>query len=368
MPEPAANPPSTAILAFSRLGMPLGLELARFLKAELWVPQRLAAHADTSALDMVQTFDALDECMQRIFHTRTAHVFIGATGIAVRAIAPHVRSKATDPAVVVLDQNGKHCVSLLSGHLGGANALTRRIAEFTGAQAVITTGTDCAGLPAPDDLARKLELRASNIPCIKAVNALLLEGEAPQLYDPLDIFSRHKQGTRPLSHWFHPCRTPEAWNPNVPGVWIHWTTPPQNAFALHPPCLHAGLGCRRGTSAQEILTFLRTTVQEHGLAIPALADLSSIEAKADEPGLLQAADTLGLSLQFYPADRLSRVTTPTPSALVQQHMGVPSVCEAAAILSANNGPLILPKRHNNRITLAVAVSSWPDSVPETRTT
>lgn len=367
LPDQAAQ---TAVYAFTPRGALLGRRLAHALHGELFLPRRLAeslaesftkSPAEPSLEVQPIPFDALAGLMGEIFHQRKRHIFVAAAGVAVRAIAPHLRSKAEDPAVVVLDQEGRFCISLLSGHLGKANALARELAAFLGAQAVITTATDSAGLPALDELGPDLGLRMSHFPAAKAVSALLLAGGRPQLFDPLNILAQAGVD----STLFNSVPDPDAWNPDLAGAWVHWRTAPAHALGLHPPCLLAGVGCRRNTDAGEILTLIHETFAARGLALEALAGLASIEAKADEAGLLQAAERLGVPIIFFTPDQLAGQKTPTPSLLVRKHMGVDSVCEAAAMLASRGSKLIVPKTRTAKTTLAVALSPWSDSVQAT---
>lgn len=360
----AAN---AAVYAFTPRGAQLGRRIADALEAELFLPRRLAdslAHAPDAPPPLrAVPFDSLAALMEAQFHFRARHVFVSAAGVAVRATAPFLRGKAEDPAVIVLDQEGRFCVSLLSGHLGGANALAREVAAIIGAQPVITTATDSAGLPALDELGPRLGLRLSGLPAAKAVSAALLAKERPQLFDPLGLLA----GAGVDSGLFRVVPEPEAWTPEQPGAWVHWRAAPARALGLHPPSLHAGVGCRRGTQAEEILALLESTFAQRGLALASLAGLASVEAKADEPGLLLAAERLGAPLTFFTTDQLAEIRVPSPSALVRKHMGVDSVCEAAAML-ASRGSLIVPKTKAPRATLAVAVSSWSASAPAERNT
>ncbi|WP_022661290.1 cobalt-precorrin 5A hydrolase [Paucidesulfovibrio longus] len=360
----AAN---AAVYAFTPQGALLGRRIADALDAELFLPRRLvdalADGPDAPHSLRAVPFDSLAALMDAQFHFRKKHVFVAAAGVAVRAAAPHLRGKAEDPAVVALDQEGRFCISLLSGHLGGANALAREVAAMVGAQPVITTATDSAGLPALDELGPRLGLRIANLHAAKAVSAALLAKGRPQLFDPLDLLA----GAGVDPGLFQLVPAPEAWTPDRAGAWVHWRAAPPGALGLHPPCLHAGVGCRRDTPAEEILALIETTFAQRGLSLASLAGLASIEAKADEPGLLLAAERLGAPLTFFTTDQLAEIRVPSPSALVRKHMGVDSVCEAAAML-ASRGSLIVPKTRIPTATLAVAVSSWSASAPAERTT
>ena len=184
----------TAIYALTPQGARLGRILADKLSGDLFLPARLAAsHGAIS-------FDRLLDVVAKNFSLFSAHVFIAATGITVRAIAPHLESKDRDPAVIVVDQEGRHAISLLSGHLGGANELARRIAGLTGGRAVITTATDIQGVLSLDLLAKEKGLAIANLDAVKFVNMALVSGEPIHVYDPED-----RLGLDPLFFEF-PCR------------------------------------------------------------------------------------------------------------------------------------------------------------------
>ena len=210
-----------AVYALTPQGARLARGLANELRADLYLPGKLAGPGE-------RAFDSLPELVADVFHEYAGHVFVAACGIAVRAVAPHLRSKAQDPGVVVLDQNGRHAVSLLSGHLGGANDLARRAAAFTGGEAVITTATDSAGLPSLDILARDSGLAIENLEAVRTVNAGLLAGQTVQVFDPearLAVPAKHCQrfewvGRRTI--WNHRVRQwpyPGAVPPCPPVAW-----------------------------------------------------------------------------------------------------------------------------------------------------
>jgi len=170
----------TAIYALTPGGARLGRALAHKLMGDLFLPGRLAkAHGAIA-------FDGLLERVAKDFFSYPRHVFITAAGIAVRAIAPHLKGKDQDPAVIVLDQEGEYVVSLVSGHLGGANELARKVAQLTGGSAVITTATDTAGVPAIDVLAKERNLSIANLKVVKSLNMAMLEGKPVQVFDPED--------------------------------------------------------------------------------------------------------------------------------------------------------------------------------------
>jgi cobalt-precorrin 5A hydrolase len=253
-----------------------------------------------------------------------------------------------------MDQNGRHAVSLLSGHLGGANDLARRVAVFSGGEAVITTATDSAGLPSLDILARDSGLAIENLDAVKTVNAGLLSGQTVQVFDPdgrLAVAPQHCDR-------FEWVGAPHLLEPGGPAVAVSWREDsfPAGCLILRPRVVVAGTGCRKGTPASEIIEAIVAACAQRGVAMRSLAALASIEAKRGEPGLSEAARELGVELVFYPADRLAAVRAPNPSPMALKHMGVESVCEAAAMLAAGTDRLLLAKTKTKTVTVALALA------------
>jgi cobalt-precorrin 5A hydrolase len=247
-------------------------------------------------------------------------------------------------------------VSLLAGHLGGANDLAQRVAGILGGQAVITTATDQAGLPALELEAREAGLAWDDLTALPRLARALVEGEAVGVHDPQGwlwprLHERWPEQFSLLEQW------PGDEDPARPLVVVTpRALPPQPGWlVLRPRCLCLGLGCNRGTSVEEMAELVDMALAEHGLARAALAVLASVEAKRDEAGLIELAKRLGLELELFSAARLERVAVPNPSGLVRRHMGTSSVCEAAAILAARGGQLIAGKRKSINATLALAL-------------
>lgn len=342
--------PPYAVYALTPAGAALGRMLAGRLPGRLFMPARLAEEPD-------EGFDRLGIHLAQSWSAFEGLVMVCAAGIVVRAVAPLLQGKDRDPGVVVLDQAGRHVISLLSGHLGGANELARRVAELTGGTAVLTTATDTAGLPAIDLLARNANLAIGNLPAVRHVSAALLAGGIVPVFDPEDRLGL--AGRPELAAHFRPVGDPAEIAGAPAAALVDWRgrETPAGHLRLHPRALAVGLGCRRGTSAEEILSALRELFAARGLALQSIRGLASIEAKKDEPGLTAAALELGLPLTFYPADQLGAVAVPTPSERVKQHMGVPGVCEAAALILARSTRLVVPKTIAGRVTLAVALAT-----------
>jgi len=301
-------------------------------------------------------FSRLKELLPETFPRYGGHIFVTAAGIAVRSIAPLLEGKDRDPAVVVLDQKGEHAVSLLSGHLGGGNRLAREVAAVLGGRAVITTATDTLGLPAVEELAREAGLEIANFRAATPVNAALANSRPLQLFDPLDDLGL----AATLGPEFPLRRVDalEAIDPALAAVWVDHRSAPQaaerGALVLHPRRVVAGVGCNRGTGEEEILEFIRSVFSELGLARQSLACLASTAAKRDETGLIRAARSLGVPLICLEDEDLQAVAAPNPSETVSKHMGVASVCEAAALHQARTTSMLQPKRKSVNVTLALA--------------
>lgn len=282
---------------------------------------------------------SLKEWTARAFETADALVFVGAVGIAVRAIAPHIVHKSLDPAVVVIDEGGSFAVSLLSGHLGGANELARKIAAAVGAEAVITTATDVRGVFAVDEWARRQKLHVENPEYIKCVSAKLLAGERVCVLSDFPIEGSAPEGVS---------------TDGAADVVVSIKTA-ENALCLVPHSAVLGVGCRRGTSAETIEKEYQKLLADEQISPFAVAKVSSIDIKNNEEGLLAFCERHGFPLETHSAEALSKLPGKfTDSDFVMSNVGVPNVCERSAVLSAG-GELVVQKRAANGVTLALAV-------------
>ena len=317
-------------------------------------------------------FTNLADTVRENFQDYACHIFIAAAGIAVRVTAPLLRGKALDPAVLAIDQRGRFVISLLSGHLGGGNAMAARAAAILGATPVITTATDVEDLPALDTLAREKNLAIANLGAVKAVSAALLAGRDVLLHDPDDCLGLRKSRWETLFQAepdlgraleedsalparvivteqavLSPPALPEAAT-GIPAGWL----------ILRPRRLFVGVGCRRGAPERDILRHIRAVLASAGLAPEAVAGLASIEDKQEEPGLLRAAEELGLPLRFFSASELADYPVNTPSPKATERFGVQGVCEPAALAAAGGGArLVVAKKADRNVTVAVALTS-----------
>ncbi|RRQ70581.1 precorrin-3B C(17)-methyltransferase [Streptomyces griseofuscus] len=248
-----------------------------------------------------------------------------ATGATVRLLAPLLAGKAADPGVVCVDEGGRFAVSLVGGHGGGANELAREVGELLGAEPVVTTATDAVGLAGLDTL---------GLPCegaVAAVSRALLDGEpvalAAELAWPLPPLPVSPQGSYTI----------RLTDKDV--------EPGPREVLLRPPSLVVGVGASRGAPVDEVLGLIEETLREAGLSPRSVAELATVEAKSEEPGILAAAERLGVPVVTYSAEELAAVEVPNPSAAPLAAVGTPSVAEAAALLGG--GELLVPKRKSD---------------------
>jgi len=324
--------------------------------ADIYVSRNLAEKKSTHI-----QFERLSATLEEKFGQYSGHIFIMSTGIVVRVLAPLIQSKTKDPAVVVVDDLGINAISLLSGHIGGANELTCKIALLIGAKPVITTATDINAVPAIDVLAMQKNLVIENPEAIKRVNMALLTKEKLLLHDPFNFLKNS-----PLNSESGICKR-LAYNINKTSqqyeiinsscVYIDDVLDelPSKVLILRPPTLVAGIGCNRGTEAEEISAHLKEVLESHRLAFTSLKCLASIDVKNDEAGLIAVSGSIGKPLIFFTREELNQVKgIKNPSPVVEKHVGVKSVCEAAAIKASGDGTLIVPKESTKNVTVAIA--------------
>ena len=276
-----------------------------------------------------------------LFRDMDALLFVGAAGIAVRAIAPHVRSKTTDPAVLCVDELGNYVIPLLSGHIGGANALAKKLAGALGALDVITTATDINRRFSVDSWAAAHGLQIEDMDAAKTISAAILERDVP-LFSELPVRGALPPGV-------------VAGRSGAAGIYIGWyrCAPFETTLRLVPKVLHLGLGCRRGTQAETLRLAVESVLTAHAIDPRAVRCAASIDLKADEPGLQDYCEAQGWPLHVYSAEELRGVEgTFTPSAFVQAVTGVDNVCERAAMLGAER--LLVGKTALHGVTVAVA--------------
>ena len=356
---PSAAFGRVAVYALTRRGAALAARLREGLavlseETVLFLPRRLEPDFPATTGRLV-FFDALKEALTANFHEFQGQVVVGAAGLVVRLIAPVLTTKKEDPAVVVLPQDGRFAVSLLSGHLGGGNELAWAAARLTGGQAVVSTATDVEGLPALEMLARDHDLTIENFAALPAVSRALVDGVKVPVFDPHGFLAPH---LAPWAEVFEAIHAPvEAARPQVR---VDWRVRPDDAevLTLRPKAVALGLGCHRGIDAAEMRDFIQASLNEAAVSPLSVALLASVETRRTEPALLEISREMSRPLLIFSKAELGEVATPNPSAKVMERIGVPSVCEAAAMLAARTDRLIISKRKSARGTLAAALCGW----------
>ena len=335
----------TAIWAITPNGVKLAGKMVTHLeKTDFYLQAKLNAHRDnTGAI----SFDELKPSIQRLFHRYHHHVFIFATGIAVRVIAPLLESKLSDPSVTVVDDSGQFSISLVSGHLGGGNEKAMDIARIIGALPVITTATDVNRLPAIDMIAKKSGVIIETPDLIKSVNMSILSGKKIILED---------KGSH-LTPYLNETFVTQVQNPKTISVVCTDTDKkvPRGTMLLRPKTFSIGIGCNRDTSVEEIWDLIALVFRKNELSVKSIRSIGTIDIKMNEKGISEVKDKLKVRIDYYTKAQLNQVKgVVTPSAMAQKHTGAKNVCEAAAILSSLKGNLIIPKQKSENVTLAVA--------------
>lgn len=344
-------------VALTRDGAALALRLARlFPGARALAPSRFAGGTP----ELAGFDEPVATLLARLWPEAGGLLLVMAAGIAVRSLAPLLSGKEKDPAVVVLDPAGRFAVSLLSGHLGGANDLAREVARRLGGTAVITTATDAVGAPAVEVWARTAGLRWEPRGGVTRINAAWANGEPVAAYlDPALDGSCLAPLEQHLALLTGDENVAASWDGALLAV-THRLLPGVPAdLWLRPPCLCLGAGCRRDAAPRVLEEGIREALRREGFSALAVSRLASVTDKAEELALLSLASSLGVEFRTYPAAELGVIDVPTPSARVQRAVGTPSVAEASALRASGAASLLLAKVKGATWTLAAALEpSW----------
>ena len=308
----------TAVISFTSTGGKLNDIISGILSAD--------SHKDAKNIyaltgNLMKEYDAL--------------IFIGAVGIAVRAISPYIKSKDTDPAVIVCDEMGKFVIPVLSGHIGGANRLACELAEEINAQPVITTATDINKVWAVDSWASENGFYIENIKNIKYISSALLRKESVGLDSDFKI-----NGPLPENISFGSFENGVVISPFLKKTF-------KNTLNVVPKCISLGIGCRKNTKLKSI----EELFEKSGICPQAVREISTVDIKKNETALKEFACKLGVPLNFYTAQELEMVEGDfSESEFVRKVAGVGNVCERAAAKSG--GKLIIKKMTGDGVTLA----------------
>ncbi len=340
-----------AVIGFTRFGCGYGkaIEKAMLEQGEectAW--GKGAAAKDWGVREIRQS---LRDWTKEQFSGADAIIFVGAAGIAVRAVAPFVKSKASDPAVLCMDEQGRFVISLLSGHLGGANELAERIAALFGAEPVITTATDRRGRFSVDDFARRENLYLDSLRLAKRISAEILEGKSVG-------FSSDFPCEEPLPPELSLGKAKDL------GISISLDEAKQpfpETLHLIPRITVLGIGCKKGASPEQIEAAVETALARNRLSPHSIGRAASIDLKREEEGLLGFCRKHGIELLTYSAEELSKIRCEegfSESGFVKSVTGVGNVCERSALKASGQGRLLQRKLSQDGVTVAVALEEY----------
>ena len=315
-----------------------------------------------------------------------ALLFIGACGVAVRAIAPNLTDKMHDVPVLVMDEEGQYVIPILSGHVGGANELAREFADLMDARPVITTATDVQKKFAVDLFAKRNHLEIMNKDGIAKVSAKALAGEQLTIavraqniecYHPkfcevceedfteaenqlLREASMHKQDQEVCGVELPLRLVPYVKNQQIDIVVSEMPDNKNALIWLRPKRYVVGMGCRKNKASEELLAFYQETLEQAMVEPGEVYALASIDKKKDEPGLLAISERMRIPFFTYTAEELNRVGACVHSSeFVKAQVGVDNVCERAALAGCGaNGTLIYEKQAFDGMTIAIAERNW----------
>lgn len=349
-----------AIVAITRHGITLaGKVIAALPGAKLFAPEKFRSEAESVSSHARCYTGKTGDQIPELFAAFDGIIAIVSLGAVVRLIAPHLKSKETDPAIVVLDESGKFAIPVLSGHLGGANALAGHLATALGATPVLTTASDARETIGVDLLGRELgwTLEATHDELVHA-SAAMVNDEPVALVQEAgskDWWESHangRQGPLPANLglfdkledvdpkqfaavlWISNRKMPTHYAGRLIGRCVTYRPLPLPPDGSHRIKIALGLGCDRNTPISTVRAAINEALAVCHASLADIAAVASIDLKADEPALLQLAQEENWSIQFYPASALAKIDVPNPSETVRTHTGTPSVSEAAALLVA----------------------------------
>ena len=344
-----------SVISFTENGKQLSESIVKLLEKELEIKLYTKCEAgikDDIYSDILFLKKSVGDWAKERMQEQNALLFIGACGIAVRAVAPHLTDKLHDVPVLVMDEKGKYVIPILSGHMGGANDLANHIAEKTGAEAVITTATDLNKKFAVDLFAKRNRLYIANKDGIVKVSSKVLAGKEITM----SIEAGHEIIGGESGIRFVPY-------PPMGVVDVVVTSKDDmfdTSLLLKPREYVIGIGCKKGKKANEIDDFILKAIKKKGISIMQIFALSSISQKRDEQGIVEWCRKEGIPFFTYTAEDLREVNgTFTKSMFVKNQVGVDNVCERAAVKACGEGgKLICPKVAENGMTIAIARREW----------
>lgn len=340
------------------------LDLAQIIQRELGNTEIYTKNV----CDGCRTIPSYSKFFTEHFSEFESIIFIGAMGICVRSIAHCIHNKYDDPAVICVDSTGKYVIPVLSGHIGGANELSRRVAAIIGAEAVITTQSDNEELWALDTLAAQYGWRvsATHSHMNHCISLFVQKRPTALLLDIKDKGTEYLEETLPehVKVFYNiadiPASEIELIIAVTPYVYEQTDIP---ILSFYPPVLHLGIGCRKQCNPEGIVEHIEQEIYNQNLSLLALSSVSTIELKKDEPLLQSLCDRYSyINKHIYTTDELKNIEVPNPSQKAFEVTGIYGVAEAAALKSSGNGQILIEKQkgvltEGNHFTFALCVDS-----------
>lgn len=365
-----------AAVAITRNGIRLALKLGGLLAdTEVYCYAKYSGELGEIPGER-RIFDGpVKELLPGLFRGYEAVILFFSLGAAVRLMAPLLEDKRHDPAVIVIDESGEHVISVLSGHLGGANRLTLHIARLLESRPVITTASDVQGIFAADLLGREFGWQAESFAPMKGVSAALVNGEPVAVLQEAGetgwlpagaVLPEHVRlcgSTAELQQ--QPYRAAVVITDRLLDEAEAAALRGLPAAVYRPRSLVLGLGCNRGTAAAELEAVVMETLAELRLSPLSIRGAATITIKGDEAGLLELCRKFGWELGLFSPEQLNTVPLKQPSAVVFKATGAYGVCEPAALLASGGGELLLAKKKSGNVTIAVARVSFGGDREET---
>lgn len=354
-----------AVVAITKHGVEIARRLLRGLPGtDVYYPLKFA-RGDEGQLGITLFEGSVTRYIPDLFGRYQGIVGVVSLGAMVRLVAPLLRDKKTDPGVVVVDDRAKHAISVLSGHLGGANQLALQVARVLDAEPVITTASDVGETVAVDLLGREFGWEIENFEKVTPVSAAVVNEERVHIvqeagertwwtYDKplpgnLRVFDEVEAA---LAEPFDAALviTPRLLDP------VESERLLVNGVLYRPKVVVLGIGCNRGTGAKEIESVIQETLADLRLSLKSVRNLATIDLKKDEPGLIEVCNRYGWPLVTYTAEQLNKVMIPHPSPTVYRYVGAWGVCEPAARLSSDAEDWLLEKKKAGNVTLSVCLA------------
>ncbi len=324
------------IMAFTAKGYKLAEKISKVLDEEFYIS--------------IHKVSKLKEFVSSVFQQGNILVFIGAAGIAVRAISGLIEDKTTDPAVIVVDELGRYVIPILSGHIGGANLFAKKLSKIINASPVITTATDINNIFSVDSYAVQNRYSIVNPENIKNVSSALINRQEVGLHTSFEI-----QGALPADIVLR----------DIGDIGILISSeecdnyPFMKTLHLMPKCFHVGIGTRKNISFDTLHDYFLKILSSESIPLSCISSISSIDLKKNEEAIVKLAKVYGIKFLTYSAEQLKIYETQfEQSDFVKNIAGVGNVCEVSAYLSSNKGEIIVGKRVKNGITIAIAKEAW----------